>query len=141
VTTWGHVFLGAIAVSTVLMALIQVGAILFAARLAVRVNKLADRVEHEMKPLVASLNAISTDAARATALTVAQLERADKAVDDLATRAEATMNLVQNALVAPAREGVALVSGLKAALASVREMKDRRSGASGRADDEDALFI
>jgi hypothetical protein len=72
---------------------------------------------------------------------VAQLERADKVVDDLATRADATISLVQNALVAPAREGIALVSGLKAALASVRDMRERRSGPQGRAEDEDALFI
>ena len=37
-TSWGYVFLGAIAISTVLMALIQVGAIVFAAKLARRVD-------------------------------------------------------------------------------------------------------
>lgn len=139
-TIWAQIFLGAIAVSTVLMALIQVGAIVFALRLARRVNKLTDRVEHEMKPLFASLNAIGTDAARATAMTVAQIERAEKVVDNLTVRADATLNLVQNALVAPAREGAALVSGLKAALSSVREMREGRAAAS-RTEDEDALFI
>jgi hypothetical protein len=94
-----------------------------------------------MKPLFASLNTMGTDAARATALTVAQIERAGKVVDDLATRAEGAMNLVQSALIAPAREGIALVSGLKAALAAVRETREGRAVLHGRAEDEDALFI
>jgi hypothetical protein len=94
-----------------------------------------------MKPVFASLHAIGSDAARATALTVAQIERAEKVVDNFTIRADQTMNLVQNALVAPAREGAALVSGLKAALTSVRDMRERRAAGQGRGEDEDALFI
>ncbi len=139
-TSWGYVFLGAIAISTVLMALIQVGAIVFAAKLARRVDRLADRVEHEMKPVMASMTAVGNDAARLSALAVSQMQRADQAVSNLTQRADATLNVVQSALTAPARESLALITGLKAAVAEFRNSRDEPRG-HGRGEDEDALFI
>ena len=77
-TSWSLVFLGAIALATLTMAVVQVGIIVYAARLARRVGRLADQVEQDLKPLLDRLNEMSGEAARASSLAVAQVERADQ---------------------------------------------------------------
>jgi hypothetical protein len=138
VSAWGEVFLGIIAVATLATAIVQIGVLVAAGRAAKRVDRLADRVERELTPLFASLNAIGQDAARAASLATAQVERVDRLVGDAAVRLEHTMDVVQSAVSAPAREGAALLAGLRAMLGAIRAPHPPR----GRhADDEDALFI
>jgi len=139
VSVWPEVFLGIIAVATLLMAIVQIGLIVAAGRLARRVDRLADQVEHELKPLFVNINAIGRDASRAVALAAAQVERADKLFADLVLRIEQTAATLQATLVAPAREGRALLAALRAALSAVRQSRGRAR--QGRGDDEDALFI
>lgn len=62
------VFLGIIAVAVLVMAGIQVAAVVIAARLARRVDRFADRLEQDIRPVVASLQALTADAARATSV-------------------------------------------------------------------------
>ena len=62
------VFLGVIAVAVLVMAAIQVAAVVVAVRLARRVDRFADRVGQDIRPIVASLQALTADAARATSL-------------------------------------------------------------------------
>jgi hypothetical protein len=62
------VFLGVIAVAVLVMAAIQVAAVVVALRLARRIDRFADRVEQDIRPIVASLQALTADAARATSL-------------------------------------------------------------------------
>src|SRR5438045_1718543 len=66
--------------------------------------------------------------------------RADKLVADLAVRVDETLNLVQASVIAPAREGRALLSALRAAFQAVREMRHARAR-QARSEEEDALFI
>lgn len=63
-----EVFLGVIAVAVLVMAAIQVAAVVVALRLARRVDRFADRVEQDIRPIVASLQALTADAARATSV-------------------------------------------------------------------------
>jgi hypothetical protein len=139
VSIWTDVFLGVIALATAAMAIVQIGVIVAAGRLARRVDRLADQVEHELKPLFTNVNAISRDASRAVALAAVQVERADRLFADLAARIEQLAGALQANLVAPAREGRALMAALRAAIAAIKEARVR-SG-RGRAEDEDALFI
>ena len=67
-TDWSAIFLGIIALAVSVMAAIQVGIVVYGARLARRVDALATEVDREIKPLLAHLNAIGEEAARATAL-------------------------------------------------------------------------
>lgn len=141
-TDWTPVFLGIIAVSVLVMAAIQVGVLIYGARLAQRVTRLSDRVEREIAPVFASLQTVGAEAARASALAAAQVERADRLFADVSTRLEDTVAVVQQAVVTPAREGLALVAGVKAALGTLREMQQAASGArTSRADEDDPLFI
>ncbi len=141
-TDWSLVFLGTIAVATLTMAVIQVGVIVYAGRLKWRMDRLAETVEQDLKPLIGRLKEMSGDAARVSSLAVAQAERADQLFAEFSQRSDHILSLVQNAVVVPAREGMAVLGGLRAGLAALRSLAERRaSQPSGTAEDEEALFI
>ena len=136
-------FLGTIALATLVMAVVQVGMIIYGVRLVQRVHHLVDQVEKEIKPALIRVNEISGDMNRATALAVAQLERVDELLGQFAGRADNLMTLAQDALVTPLRQGVALLQGMRAALAALRDVVSGASSGSAESvgDDEEALFI
>jgi hypothetical protein len=137
----GEVFLGIIAVATLLMALVQVSVIICGVMIARKVARIITDIEREMTPIMQNLNAMARDAARATALAAGQVERVDKLFADLSLRLEQTAATVQQVIIAPLREGAAVVAGVKAGLAVLKALT-RRSDASGaRSEEEDALFI
>ena len=138
---WPTLFLAAIAAATGVMALIQIGVLIYGARLARRVNRLADRVERKIDPFLGKVQEMSTDATRATKLAVAQVERADQLMAQLARRAEETLDVAQQVLVAPARQGLALIEGLRAMFSSMREQAAPRSDDTKSTEDDEALFI
>ena len=140
-SVWSHVFLGVIAAATLAIAIVQIGVLVAAGRLARRVDALADQLEHEMKPLFSHLNAIGRDASRAASLATAQVERADQLFSDVAVRIEQALNTLQTTLSAPAREARALVSAFKAAFRVLRDLRTRARSGQPRAEEEDALFI
>ena len=135
-----NVWLGIIAVAVLVMAVIQVAAIVFAMSAARRIGQVADRLERNLNPVVSNLQTITSEAARMTTLAAAQVERADRMFADLSRRAEQVMAAVPT-LLGPAGKGFAFLNGIKAALAAIHEL--RRSSRRGAAhpDDEDALFI
>ena len=137
---WRDVFLGVIAVATLAIAVAQIGVIIAAGLMARRVGHMLDRIEREVKPLFGHLNAIGADASRAVTLATAQVERVDKLFADVAVRVEQTLNVVQTSIGAPAREGRAMMSAVRAALQTLRDLRKGRRR-QGRGDDEDALFI
>ena len=139
-------FLGAIATATVVMALVQVGIIVYGARLARRVDRMAEVIELELKPALDQVNAIGGDVSRATSLAVAQVERADELFARVAERVDRITVVTQDAMIEPFRQGSALLEGLRVALSILRGTPTSSSGplADGVkpvADDEEALFI
>ena len=136
-------FLGTIALATLVMAVVQVGMIVYGVRLVQRVHHLVDEVEKEIKPALIRVNEISGDMNRATSLAVAQLERVDELLGQFAGRADNLMTLAQDALVTPVRQGVALLQGMRAVLAALRDVVGGASSGSAESvgDDEEALFI
>lgn len=62
------VFLGVIAAAVLVMAAIQVAAVVVVSRLARRIDRFGDRLEQDLRPVVASLQALTEDAARATSV-------------------------------------------------------------------------
>ena len=137
---WSPAFLGVIAVATALMALVQIGAIVFLARLALQVRELMTTVQNDVRPLIARANAIADEASRTATLATAQAQKIDRLVTDLARRVDETSAVIQQAVIAPAREGMALFAALKAGLGALKGLRDVR-GRPGSVDDEDALFI
>lgn len=139
------VWLGIIALAVVVMAAIQVGAIVLGLRLARRVNQLTTEIERDVKPLIKNLTDMTAEASRAVTLATAQVERADRLFGDLAQSAERTMAIVSQLVGGPAKNGVALFSAARAAYSAFRDLRDasrrRQAYRSTAPDDEESLFI
>jgi hypothetical protein len=147
VNTWSVVFLGVIAFSTLIMAMIQVGAIIYSAKLARRIEVLLGKLEQDIKPMLDRVTEISGEAARMSALATQQVERVDQLFAELQDRTEHVMAVVQQAIVTPAREGAALFSALRSTFAALRSLRPGAT-ANGRqqppqrgVEEDDALFI
>ena len=139
---WNGVFLGIIALAVTVMAVVQVGVIVFGARLARRVEQLAIQLDRDLTPHIANLNVVGQEAARAAELATAQVQRVDQLFGDIASRVEETADSLQTAILAPAREGMALVQGVKAAFVALKEMRSATVPArAARSEDDDPLFI
>ena len=136
---WASTFLGVIAVATLTTAIVQVGVLVAASRLARRLERLMAHVDQEMKPIFGHLNAIGRDASRAASLATAQVERVDRLVSTVGDRFEELLHTAQSAVARPARDGAALVAGFKAAMSVLREVRAGR--AQARKEEEEALFI
>ena len=130
--TWTVVFLGIIALSTFVMMAIQVGAIIYAARMAKRLETVVTRVEKDIQPIVERLTAVSEEAVRMSQLATQQVERVDVLFGDLSRRAEQTMAVVQQAIITPARESAALFSALRSTFAAIRGLRGNGTGPSRR---------
>ncbi len=133
-------FLGVIAVSTALMAIMQVGAIIVLARVAMQVRDIIGTLQQDIRPLIARANAIADEASKTAALATVQAQKIDRLVTELTQRVDDTSAIVQQAIITPAREGMAIFAAIKAGLAALRGMRDVRGRATG-VEEEDALFI
>jgi hypothetical protein len=142
VNDWNQVFLGVIAVATALMAIVQIGAIVVLARVAGQVQQIIATIKTDIRPLIARANAIAEEASKTATLATAQAQKIDRLVTDLTRRVDETSGVIQQAIITPAREGMAIIAALKAGFGVLKGlgMKDMR-GRHGGVDDEDALFI
>lgn len=139
-----EVFLAVIAVSVLVMALIQVGALVAGFKLMRRVEKVSQQLEQDIKPLIANLTSVASEAARSASLASKQVERVDQLFGDVATRVDETLAVAQKFVQGPARNGMALLTGVQAAFSAfrgIRESSRRRKNARPGVDDDDSLFI
>jgi len=144
VTETGELFLGIIAFAVVVMAALQVAAIFAGIRLARRVDALATQIDQEIKPLIANLTALSSEAARAASLAARQAERLDRVFGEMLERVDKTLAAAHQFVTGPARQGMAIMSGAKAVLdmfRSLRESSRRRAAPRAAMDEEESLFI
>ena len=133
-------FLGVIALATLIMASIQIGALVVALRLGREVKQLASTVQNDIRPLIARATMIADDAAKTAALATTQAQKLDRLLTDVSRRVDETSAIIQTAIITPAREGIALVAAIKAGLSALRTIRPFRSR-TGVVEDEDALFI
>jgi len=141
VNDWSGLFLAIIAGATVAMALIQIGAIMAILRVAREAQEVLASVQRDVKPLLVRANDIVEEASRTVSLATVQAQKVDKLVTDLTRRVDETSVLVQQAIVRPAREGMAIVSAVKAALGVFRGLGDFRGRPGRGGDEDDPLFI
>lgn len=139
--SWADVFLGVIAFATLTMAAIQVGVIIAALRVARHTQETLATVRQDIGPLVTKVNAIAEEASRTAALATAQAQKVDRLVTDLSQRVEYTAAVVQEAVIAPARQGWAIVAAARAALGVLGQARDMRPRHRRPAEEEDPLFI
>ena len=134
------VFLGVIALSTLVMATGAVVAAVLAARAVGRLERALKQLQEEIRPLLAKVTIVTEDTSRITALVAAQVERADELLTGFGQRVDEVVALVENAVIAPAREGMAVLAALRAVFQALRGFRDA-GAARARADEDDALFI
>ncbi|MBA3948952.1 MAG: hypothetical protein H0X44_03295 [Acidobacteria bacterium] len=133
------VFLGLIAAAVVIMAVMQLAAVVFLARYAKRLMSITEDLQREIKPLVGRVNAIAEEAHRATLLASKQVERVDVLVGDVTRRVQETGDAIHSLVTRPMRQSGALLNGLRAALTALLTSRpDRRHD---RDEEEDALFV
>jgi NAD-specific glutamate dehydrogenase len=144
VSETGELLLGIIAFAVLLMALIQLGAIYAGIRLARRVDQIATQIDRDIKPLLANLTALTSEAARTAALAAKQVERFDQVFADLTSRVDQTLAAAQAFVTGPARQGMAIFAGVSALIDSFRGLREatrRRQASRPAVDDEESLFI
>ena len=136
-------YLGLIALGVLVMAGIQLAAIVSVTRAARRAGEMAARFEQDVRPIIVNLQKVSEEAARASAQAAAQVDRLDALVANVARRVEDTAATVQQTILQPARDGLALLSGLKNVIASFREPRDTPQAHPRKEpqDPQDDLFI
>lgn len=138
-----NVWLGVIAVSVLVMAVMQVGAVLMLARSVKRFTAIADGLQREITPLAAKVHAIADEAQRAAALATKQVERIDAMVADVARRVQDTTAAVQSVVGAPIRHSTAILAGLRGVIAALLTTRPDRVAHRDeeRDEEEDALFV
>jgi hypothetical protein len=138
---WSETFLAVIAGSTLIMALVQVGVIVVVGRLARQVQQVVVSLQQDVKPLIARANVLADEASRAVALATAQTQKVDRLVTDLSRRVDETAAIVQQAIITPAREGLAIFAAVRAGLGALRGLRDLGHRQGRQSEEEDPLFI
>jgi len=136
-----EVFLGIIALATVAMAVLQIGAALAVSRLARDAQKTFTSVQDDVKPLIAKVSALAEEANQTVSIAKVQAEKIDLLVTTLTRRIDETSMVVQQAVMTPAREGLAILAAVKAGLGALRGFRDIAPGQGRHAEEEDPLFI
>lgn len=138
---WSEVFLGVIAAATLVMAVVQIGAIMAALRLSRQAQQVLQSVQQEVRPLIARAQVIAEEASHTVAIATAQAQKVDRLITDLSQRVDETAGVIQEAIITPAREGLAVFAAVKAGLAALRGLRDVRPRNGRHAEEEDPLFI
>ncbi|MCC7008957.1 MAG: hypothetical protein IT184_09095 [Acidobacteria bacterium] len=138
-TDWAVVWLGVMAVSLALMAIIQIALIAAGIRLVLRMSATIEDARKELRPLLDKVNRIADDAAKAASLATLQVERIDQAMAATAARVDEAATVLRAAMGGPIRQGAAVVMAIKAILSALR--RTPAPAGRGRHDDEDTLFV
>jgi type IV secretory pathway VirB2 component (pilin) len=146
VTGTAEILLGVIALAVAVMAIVQVGAVVAGLRLARRDEQMASDLETSVKPLLANLTSVTAEASKAATAAAAQVEKFERLVGDLTARVDQTLTTAQQFVKGPAREGMAIVAGIRAAMTAfqaLREASRRRTAARSvtMEEEEESLFI
>ena len=132
-TDWSAIFLGVIALSTLTMALIQVGAIVAASRAARRTTEALARVEGALQPLLARTEGLAERSSHLVARLGQTVDRAEQLIGVVETRVNQASDAVEAGVKAPAREAAAMLAGVQAAVTSMRHrLSASASGSKGR---------
>ena len=127
------------AIALVVMAVVQVAALIVVGLTAKKALEASVRTQREIRPLLEKAHRIADDAGKVTALTLKQVERVDQAITATSARVDATLSVIETAIIQPIQQGTAFVTGLRAVLEALRgwRERDRREVR----DEEDGLFI
>jgi len=114
--TNNEIYLAVIAAATLIMAIVQIGVIVVVVMLAKRVNAAVERIEGAAAPIAARLDEVATEALSSMAAARSQMDRLESMTVDVVNRVDQTVQRVQSYVLTPARQGMALMAGARAAL-------------------------
>ena len=137
-STWATVFLGIIAMATLITAILQVVLLVAAAQLVRRLMKFVEDLDRQIKPIIGHVDAIARDASRVASLAAAQVERVDQVLNSAVVRIEELLSHMQTLVVSTLREGNALMMGVRAVMAAIRAFQGRKRR---RAEDDETRVI
>ena len=147
--TWGVVFLGAIAVSSVVQAAFLVALAIAGLRLARRLDALQTQLDQQIAPTLKGIEQVSRNAAEVSDLATVQARRLDLLLADTIEKVEDTASIVQRLVIRPLRplsHIVAVLRGLQAGVDVFLQLERRESpppAPSKRrsAEEDEHLFI
>ena len=147
--TWGVVFLGVIALSSVVQAAFLVALALAGLRLARRFDALQAQLDQQIAPMLKGLERVSRNAAEVSDLATIQARRLDLLLADTIEKLEDTAAVVQRLVIRPLRpvsHFLAVLRGLRAGIDVFLQLERRESPPPGppkgrAAEDDEHLFI
>ncbi len=146
--SWGVVFLGVIALSSVVQAVFLLGLAAEGKKLSRRLDDLQQRLDREMRPALDQLSRISRNLGEISDLAVLQARRVDDLVQDTILKIEDTTEVVRKLIVrplGPLADVVAMLKGFKRGIEVYRQLSgfDSERRGSRRYDDaeDEHLFI
>lgn len=99
--TWGVVFLGVIALSSVVQAGFLIGLMIGGRRVARRVDALSDRIDREIRPALDNLGRITRNLAEVTDVVTLQVRRIDEVLADTIEKIEDTTDTIRRVIIRP----------------------------------------
>jgi hypothetical protein len=145
--TWGVVFLGIIAASSVVQAAFLLGLAREGRRLSRRLDALQDELRHEIKPTLDQLARLLRNVGEVSDLMVLQARRIDDVLADTLEKVEATTTILKNFVtrpLGPLADVVAFLKGLRKGLEVYRQLggfDSVRRGSSQAYTEDEHLFI
>ncbi len=144
--TWGLVFLGVIALGSLLQGVFLVALMLFGRRLSKRIDAVQERIDRDVTPALENFGRVSRAAAEIADLAALQARRIDLLLADTVEKIEQTTSLVQEHVIRPLKPIASLLAFLKGLQRGIDVFLQVRGehGAPGRRrghEDDEHLFI
>lgn len=146
--SWGVVFLGVIALASLVQAGFLIGLAVAGRRLARRLDAMQDRIDREIRPAMDNLARISRNFAEVTDLVTLQARRIDDLLADTIEKIEEATGMIRRVVLRPLGPLVDLTAFLKGIRRGVevyyklRGLESRHRPPPRRVADEDEhLFI
>jgi hypothetical protein len=150
--SWGVLFLGVIALASVVQAGFLIGLVVYGRRLARRVDALQLRLDREISPALENFNRVSRAAAEIADLATLQARRLDLVLADTIEKFEEATATIQQFVVRPLKpigRVVAFLKGLQRGMEVYFQYDGPRAPAGprphprrrGHGEDDEHLFI
>ncbi len=118
-----HLFLAILAISTLVLAVVQAGIAIAGFVLARRFTAALSKMEQATMPLLSRVDAMATEGLSALESVRDQLSRVERVSSDVMNRIDHTSQRLQSYVMAPARQGVALLAGARAVMQVFRKTR------------------
>jgi hypothetical protein len=148
--SWAVVFLGVIALSSLVQAGFLIGLTVGGRRLARRLDALNDRIDREIRPALDNLGRITRNMAEVTDLVTLQVRRIDDLLADTIEKVEDTTDTIRRIIVRPLGplvDVVAFIKGIRRGLSVYTQLRGLETQGRARpprrqhVDEDEHLFI